>query len=94
MSYLKDRILKSMEKLNNYSEIEVIITDFFIEFEKLSENRIKEKGPKDMIPFGKYKGKTISEVSAFDKPYLQWVLRQAWFEKFEDLKILVIKAVQ
>ena len=35
------------------------------------------------MPFGKHKGLPISEVPV---KYLDWLIGEPWFEKFEDLK--------
>ena len=34
--------------------------------------------PSIRINFGKYKGKTVSEVAQFDKKDLNWLVRQTW----------------
>lgn len=40
--------------------------------------------PSKKLPFGKYKGKTISEINEFDSKYLVWLTRQTWC--FDDIK--------
>jgi uncharacterized protein (DUF3820 family) len=35
----------------------------------------------DYLYFGKYKGKTVSEVIKFDLEYLQWLLEQNWLNE-------------
>lgn len=32
----------------------------------------------DVIPFGKYKGKTVKEIANFDSSYLEWVIKQTF----------------
>jgi len=34
------------------------------------------QGAEDILHFGKYKGKTIGDISLEDKPYLEWLLKQ------------------
>ncbi len=43
-----------------------------------------------VIPFGKYKGKTVKDVKEFDMKYLQWLVKQEYMNKFEDLKKEII----
>lgn len=39
-----------------------------------------------IIPFGKHKGKTVSELLATDPPYADWVMAQGWVaERFAEL---------
>jgi uncharacterized protein (DUF3820 family) len=87
-----DRLLKALEALDNYDEIKKLVNDFRAEEAKLYDEE-KEKTPKDIIPFGKYKGKTVSEIAQFDRKYLEWVVKQEWFDKFTDLKKLVIASM-
>ena len=51
----------------------------------------REGKPRDVFPFGKYRGKKIQDVATIDKPYLEWVMKQPWFEKFTDIKSEVKK---
>ena len=45
----------------------------------------------DIIPFGKYKGKTIQEVSN-DSQYFEWLQNQDWFKlKYGNLYQIVIR---
>ena len=55
-------------------------------FSKSVSREIKESesAPVDSLPFGKYKGKKIADVSKFDKPYLVWLRRQSFLK--ENLK--------
>lgn len=46
---------------------------------------------KNVLPFGKYKGKTIEEVQLQDANYLEWLCAQAWFrDKFIVLHQTII----
>lgn len=48
----------------------------------MPENRV--------IPFGKYKGRSLEEVGQRDPQYLAWLTQQAWFvTKFHDLNITI-----
>lgn len=38
-----------------------------------------------VIPFGKYKGKTVDEVSEFDGEYIIWLNRSTEFKVSDDL---------
>ncbi len=45
-------------------------------------------GDNAVIPFGKYKGKTVEQISQQDPQYLQWLKGQSWFiEKYQQLII-------
>lgn len=35
----------------------------------------------DIIPFGKYKGRSLKEVARVDADYLKWLQHQPWFKK-------------
>ena len=37
------------------------------------------------MPWGKYKGKLVKDVIAFDLKYAQWMYKQDFISKFEDL---------
>ena len=50
---------------------------------KMSEEYKLEKEQKsteviDTLNYGKYKGRSILEVSIFDKPYLRWMVKQSF----------------
>jgi uncharacterized protein (DUF3820 family) len=40
---------------------------------------------KTIIPFGKYKGQDIIDILERDDNYIQWLLAQPWFRKFDEL---------
>ena len=54
------------------------------------DNEFSSK-PSVKIPFGKYKGKTISEIAQFDQKYLQWAVKQSWM--FDDSKTEIQKVL-
>jgi uncharacterized protein (DUF3820 family) len=40
----------------------------------------------NVIPFGKYKGRSVHDIAAQDPAYLQWLMQQDWFvEKYQWL---------
>ena len=44
-----------------------------------------------IIPFGKHKGKTVSELLATDQPYADWVTAQGWVaERFAELHAAIV----
>lgn len=46
-----------------------------------------------IIPFGKYKGRTVDEVIELDPNYRQWLLGQAWLaEKFVELHTALLNS--
>ena len=47
----------------------------------------KKKSESTKMPFGKYKGKNVIDIAGFDKPHLEWLLKQGFMdEKFPELK--------
>lgn len=48
----------------------------------------------NIIPFGKYKGRSIADVAAADPSYLQWCMQQNWFvEQYAHLVVNVTNFV-
>ncbi|HEY2530306.1 MAG TPA: hypothetical protein VGJ20_20610 [Xanthobacteraceae bacterium] len=46
---------------------------------------------RNIIPFGKHKGKTVEEVEVADRQYLEWLSGQDWFRtKFANLHLTII----
>lgn len=44
----------------------------------------------EVIPFGKYKGQPIEQLQC-DKEYLEWLLKQSWFEsRYANIRTIVI----
>jgi hypothetical protein len=44
-----------------------------------------------IIPFGKHKGKTVSELLAVDQPYADWMTAQGWVaERFAELHAAIV----
>jgi hypothetical protein len=44
-----------------------------------------------LIPFGKYKDQPIEHIQTIDRPYLEWLLKQAWFrDRFPQQHQIVI----
>ena len=40
---------------------------------------------REIIPFGKYKGRKVLDVASFDKDYLRWLFRQTYVKKYVAL---------
>ena len=57
---------------------EIIKTHFKSEY-------AKSLTAKKIIPFGKYKGRNVSDVAGFDKDYLRWLYRQSYVQKYTGL---------
>jgi uncharacterized protein (DUF3820 family) len=45
----------------------------------------------DLMPIGKYKNKKIKDVAIIDKPYIQWLLRQQFIERYPMQKEVMMK---
>jgi uncharacterized protein (DUF3820 family) len=55
----------------------------------------RKKLDTNKISFGKFKGRTIKEVLAFDRQYLTWLIKQPMMdEKFAGLKKSIVKALE
>ena len=46
----------------------------------------KRKQETEKMPFGKFRGKLIKDILAFDKQYLQWIVEQDVMKNFKALK--------
>jgi uncharacterized protein (DUF3820 family) len=67
------------------------IATLYDQFRK-TEYKQAMKDPR-MMPFGKYKGKTVEEVASFDLNYLQWMAKQEYLNAYPDTKTLISKYV-
>jgi len=54
-----------------------------------SRPRFKNGCQTAIIRFGKYKGKTLSDIFKEDKPYLQWISKQEWYRD-KDIALYII----
>jgi hypothetical protein len=71
---------EAKEDLFSIEKINEMINDFSkLEYEKRKQNT-------DEMPFGKYKGKKVSDVAKFDSQYLTWLRKQDMMENYGDLK--------
>ena len=71
-----------------FEEIDAIvlaINAFKLDYGKRKDAE-KKALPPGTLTFGKYKGKTVADVAGFDSGYLEWLVKQQWFAKFDDLK--------
>ena len=84
-----DRLIKKFqtEEQTSFETDEVIklITEF-----KLEEDA-KRKAKPHIVPLGKYRYKTVKQVAAFDKQYLEWMVRQEFMVKYPEFKAEVLK---
>ena len=67
------------------------IATLFDQFRK-SEYKQAMKDPR-LLPFGKYKGKSVEEVAKFDVSYLQWLSKQTYLNAYPETKTLITKYV-
>ena len=58
-------------------EVEKIIKDF------AKTESDKKKHISDVLPFGKYKYKTVNDVLSFDQKYCQWLVKQDMLENYQ-----------
>lgn len=86
-----DRLISEFENSGNkkftLEQIEGIIRNFSqAEYEK-------KKHTSDVIPFGKYKYKTVKDVVSFDKRYCEWLVKQDMLSNYEELKVALESAL-
>ena len=67
------------------------IATLYDQFRK-TEYKKAMKDPR-LMPFGKYKGKTVEEVASFDINYLQWMSKQEYLNAYPETKTLLSKYV-
>ncbi len=87
-----DRLISEFENSGNkkftLEQIEGIIRNFSqAEYEK-------KKHTSDVIPFGKYKYKTVKDVVSFDKRYCEWLVKQDMLSNYEELKVALESALK
>jgi hypothetical protein len=88
-----ERLLEHV-RTKNFPNAEAVVSAL-MEFKEINAKRPKyyEKvqGNLDpnVIPFGKYKGKTVAELVDTDRGYLEWLVKQKWMEKFEPMRAVI-----
>ena len=81
-----------MQHIRDNSEINVDdICELIVAFQK-QEFEAKKKAS-DVMPFGKYRGKKVVDVIAFDKPYLSWLSKQEILDNFSELTTNILNAM-
>jgi len=50
-------------------------------YERVDSDNLDPK----VIPFGKHKGKQLVDVLQSDRPYLVWLIKQKWMDRFAGL---------
>jgi uncharacterized protein (DUF3820 family) len=63
------------------------LLELFKAFEE--EEKKRDLARADIMPVGKYKGKSIKSVAGFDRPYILWLLKQDWINKYPAQKELM-----
>lgn len=87
-----DRLVKEFENSGNkkftLEQVEGIIRNFSeAEYEK-------KKHMNDVIPFGKYKMRSVKDVVSFDKRYCSWLLKQDMMSNYQELKVALESALK
>jgi hypothetical protein len=67
------------------------LSEHIADFQEIQRKKKLQKTSE--LPVGKYKYKKVSEVFKFDAPYLRWLAKQEWLEKYPDLMIEIKKYV-
>jgi uncharacterized protein (DUF3820 family) len=78
--FINDHFSDGVVRLENREEL----LQLFKLFEQ--EEKIRDLEKADIMPVGKYKGKSIKSVASFDRPYILWLLKQDWINKYPAQK--------
>ena len=82
---LGDHFEESGSKDFSLDEVRDLIKTFGkMEFEKRKQNA-------DVMPFGKFKNKSVKLVAQFDKQYLVWLSKQPMLDNYSALKAEIEK---
>ena len=54
----------------------------------------KERSWATIFHFGKYKGEKIEDVFLNDRSYVEWLLKQSWFDKYANTKTACLRLQQ
>lgn len=85
MSYSQRLIQVFLDKAEDKDTFNIDeIRENIEEFSKLEYEKRKKKT--DLMPFGKYKFKKVSDIAKFDIRYLKWLSKQDMLENYKDLK--------
>lgn len=64
-------------------------------FTKFREEQMEEKRKNsNVLPFGKYKYRTIKDVLAFDRKYLLWLTRQSSLDGYPETRKNIIALLE
>lgn len=85
LSAQSERFLTWLGDRENAQQIATLYDQF-----RKSEYKKAIKDPR-LMPFGKYKGKTVDEVASFDLSYLRWMVKQDYLNAYPDTKTLISK---
>lgn len=58
---------------------------FLQKLDEVVQEELQLEAEAAKFPFGKYKGQTVKHVAMEDLSYIEFLLKQDWFAKFEDL---------
>jgi hypothetical protein len=74
-----DRLLEYLESKQDHFTIDEL-REYLNGFKQQEYEKKLERA--DIVPVGKYRYKKVKEVAAFDKQYIQWMLKQSWIDKY------------
>tara|TARA_R110000868_G_scaffold65714_4_gene196223 strand:+ start:139 stop:462 length:324 start_codon:yes stop_codon:yes gene_type:complete len=77
---LSDFIGDSKKETLTVPEVHQLIRDFCA----LEYKKIKEKS--DVIPFGKYRGRSVKVLCSFDRQYVKWLLDKQKLDNYPVIK--------
>ena len=85
------RLIEHFKQAGNdkftFEDVQSLIQEFGqLEFKKRKANS-------DTLNFGKYRGRKVKDVSMFDKPYLQWLVKQKWLDEKPMVKTEILKCL-
>ena len=79
-----ERLSVYFAELNKESFTVAEIQESIKDFCKLEYKKIKERS--DIIPFGKYKGKSVKLLCTFDRQYVDWLLDKQKLDNYPVIK--------
>ena len=85
---LADYFVADGRKTFEINEIQSMIKDFCkIEYDKI-------KARSDVMPFGRYKGKSVKVLCEFDRGYVDWLLDKQKLDNYPVIKRDILKYIK
>jgi len=86
-----ERLLTHIEATKQETYSFADIKRLFKEFGTIQYEEMKKTA--NVFRRGKYKDRTVQDVLTFDRPYLEWLVKQSWMDNQKLLKVCIINAL-